>query len=664
MKLEYRADLDGLRAIAVLAVVMNHTGIRYFSGGYIGVDIFFVISGFLITTIIAREIQENKFTLSRFYERRIRRILPALAVMVIGTFLISAVIYDSERFKSFGKSLLATMLFYSNINFWKEAGYFDAPSLLKPLLHTWSLAVEEQFYIVFPLFMYAISFYARKSVKLILVIVAFISLGFSIYAVNSHDATSAFYLAHMRAWELLVGGLLALNIFPAAAGRGINTALGLIGALMIGISVFQYTENTPFPGLSAAVPVLGTALIVYSSMTNYSLIGKVLGFPPLVFIGKISYSLYLWHWPLIIFAKYYLIRTMTGIELFIVLAIIFGVSTISWRFIETPFRSRSFLSARQIYAFGVSTMMIIAAAAGVVYYFDGFPKREGSTPLVEFLWKEKEVHTNCLYKKVDNADGFEPCVIGDKSKPKSFMMWGDSHASALRKAVTVAARNNRISGTFMYMSQCPPLLTAVRDQEHLSMPCNEFNERMLLYLKTHPEIKTIILASRWSSYVEGVNYKEEDGSRIVLAGMQSETSHDASNEALVRLGLERMIQTLTALDRKIVIVSPVPEIGYNVPSANFIAARTGRDLNQIIAPSLDDYLERNRKTFAIFNSLKEKYEFQIVDPWKVLCVETRCRATIDGLLLYSDDDHLSLFGSELVSVIFEPLFASMKQPVR
>jgi peptidoglycan/LPS O-acetylase OafA/YrhL len=239
MKLDYRADLDGLRAIAVLVVVFNHAGFSIFSGGYIGVDIFFVISGFLITTIIAREIKEGEFTLLKFYERRIRRILPALAVMVVFALLASALLYDSGRFKSFGKSLFATMLFYSNINFWGEAGYFDAPSLLKPLLHTWSLAVEEQFYIVFPLFMYAIHLWARKSEKLILSIVALMSLALAVYTVSSNNATSAFYLAHMRAWELLVGGLLALNIFPATSNKGINTTLGLVGALMIAIPVFQ-----------------------------------------------------------------------------------------------------------------------------------------------------------------------------------------------------------------------------------------------------------------------------------------------------------------------------------------------------------------------------------------------------------------------------------------
>jgi peptidoglycan/LPS O-acetylase OafA/YrhL len=625
-----------------------------FSGGYIGVDIFFVISGFLITTIIAREIQENKFTLSRFYERRIRRILPALSVMAVFTLLASALLYDSGRFTSFAKSLLATMLFYSNINFWGEAGYFDAPSSLKPLLHTWSLAVEEQFYIVFPLFMAAIYALARKSVKLILGIVAIISLALAVYAIYNNDATSAFYLAHMRAWELLVGGLLALNIFPAATDRRINSALGWVGALMIAIPIFLYTDQTPFPGLGALVPVLGTAFIIYSNMIEKSPVSKIVGSAPLVFIGQISYSLYLWHWPLILFAKYYIIRPLSGLEISLLLAVILAISTLSWRFVETPFRSRRFLSTRQVFAFGFGTMAIIITAAGVVYRFDGFPSREGPTPLVDFLDKEATNHyTDCA----DVTDGFKSCVMGDKSQPASFILWGDSHAASLRRAVERAARKNGLSGLFTYKLSCPPLLGVARDFSAITAPCNEYNEGVTRYLAAHSEISTVILVGRWSFYVEGSDYKPPESSGLFLAGFPDQKSHAAKNEQIVEFGLGQTIQTLLDMNRKVIVVSPVPEIGYDVPSANFIAVRSGRDLNQIIAPSIDDYLARNQSTLSILSKLQEEHEIQVVEPWTALCVENECRVTIDGIPLYKDDDHLSLFGSELVSIVFEPIFA-------
>jgi peptidoglycan/LPS O-acetylase OafA/YrhL len=656
--MKYRADLDGLRAIAVLVVVFNHAGLSIFSGGYIGVDIFFVISGFLITTIIAREIKENKFTVLKFYERRVRRILPALVVMVVFALLASALLYDSGRFKSFAKSLLATMLFYSNINFWGEAGYFDAPSLLKPLLHTWSLAVEEQFYIVYPLFMYAIHIWARKSQKLILCIVGLVSLSLAVYAVNTNDATSAFYLAHMRAWELVVGGLLALNIFPGTTNKGINTALGLVGALMIAISVFQYTDKTPFPGLSAVVPVLGTALIIYSSTVEKSPVGMFLSLAPLVFIGQISYSLYLWHWPAITFAEYYIIRPLTWLELSLLLAAIMVVSTLSWRFVETPFRSRRFLSTRQIFTLGFGVMAIIIAAAGVVYRFNGFPGREGPTSLVDYLDKETTDHyTDCA----DVTNGFKSCWIGEKSQPASFMLWGDSHASSLRRAVERAARNNGFLGLFTYKLSCPPLLGVARDFSSVTRECNEYNEGVVRYLAAHPEISTVILAGRWSFYIEG-EYHPSRSPELMLAGFSIKKPKSSSYERTVESGLGQTVQTLLGMNRNVVIVSPVPEIGYDVPSANFIATRSGRDLNEVIAPSVDEYLERSRKAFVILDDLQKEYEIQVVDPWKALCVDNQCRVTIDGVPIYKDDDHLSLFGSELVTVVFEPVFQSMKQP--
>jgi peptidoglycan/LPS O-acetylase OafA/YrhL len=656
VKLEYRADLDGLRAIAVLVVVFNHAGLSIFSGGYIGVDIFFVISGFLITGIIAREIRTNEFTVLKFYERRIRRILPALTVMVVFALLAALLLYDSGRFKSFAKSLLATMLFYSNINFWNEAGYFDAPSLLKPLLHTWSLAVEEQFYIVYPLFMYAIYNWARKFEKHILVAVGLLSLSLAVYTVGIKDVTSAFYLAHMRAWELLVGGLLALNIVPATPNKKINTALSFIGLLMIAIPVFCYTDKTPFPGLSAAVPVLGTALIMYSNTTEKSLVGKFLSIAPMVFIGQISYSLYLWHWPLFTYVEYYVIRPLTGLELTLLLVVIFGISALSWRFVETPFRSRRFLSTSQVFAFGLGSMVVIVAAAGIVYRYNGFPGREGSMPLVEFIDKENTDHfTKCA----EDTDGHKSCLMGDKSQPVSFMLWGDSHAVAVRGAVERAAVRNGFYGLFTYKLACPPLMGVTSDFSFFTEPCDEYNKGVMLYLEKHPEISTVIIAGRWSFYIEGEYKPSKTTGSILDVTVKSPT--ETKDEKFVEDGLGRTVQSLLDMNRKVVIVSQVPEIGYDVPSANFIATRSGRDVNEIVAPSVEDYLSRNQKSIAILDALKSKPGVQVVDPWVILCADGKCRATVNGNLLYRDDDHLSHFGAELITPVFEPIFKEMKQ---
>ncbi len=660
MNLIYRKDIDGLRAISVVAVLLNHAGIYSFSGGFIGVDVFFVISGYLITAIIAREIQSNEFSLVRFYERRIRRILPALFVVIAFTVAVSAIMYDVEKFLDFGKSVIATTLFVSNINFWKESGYFDAPSQLKPLLHTWSVGVEEQFYIFFPLFMFVLYRYAKKLSSYILAAIAVISFWFAVQGIAS-DPSSAFYLAHLRAWELLVGSMLAINIFPAEFGKKYSNIIGIAGLVLIAIPIFQYSESTKFPGLSALAPVCGAAFILSSGVEGKSLVGRFLGMPPLVFIGKISYSLYLWHWPLIIFAKYYMIRHMTSGELGILLVVISIVSTLSWRFVETPFRSKNFLQTRQIYAFAISGMTLMLFVGGTIYYFKGFPKRQGLEYLAIDTKKEETwLFKECNINLTDDPQAITACEIGDRAQQPSFMIWGDSHAPTYGKAIHISAAQNKLSGILTYSPGCPTLLNIIPTPQIGDVSCGDYNEMALTYIKDHPEIHTVILASRWTIWLEGTRYKEEEGIPTDIQDALNEAPAGTSKEDLFILGLERTITTLMALDRKVILIAPLPEIGYDVSSLNFIASRTGRDINQIISPSMEEYLTRNQRTFTIFKSFEEKYGVQIIEPWKFLCQEGICRSAVNEIPLYNDDDHLSIFGAELISPVFDPFFASMK----
>ncbi|MBI5950518.1 MAG: acyltransferase [Chloroflexi bacterium] len=660
MNLSYRKDIDGLRAISVLAVLFNHAGIGWFSGGYIGVDIFFVISGYLITSIIYREIQSNQFSLIRFYERRIRRILSALLGVLVFTVAACAVLYNAEKFKDFGKSVIATALFVSNINFWKEAGYFDGPSQLKPLLHTWSLAVEEQFYIFYPLFMFVIYRYARKLAPFILTGTAILSFGFAVHTTLNNPST-AFYLSHLRAWELLIGGMLALNFCPALLGRKYSNLIGLAGLALTTVPIFLYTESTTFPGLAALAPVLGAALILFSGTDGKSLVARFLSISPLVFIGQISYSLYLWHWPLIIFVKYYMITPMMPVELGLLIVLTILISALSWRFVETPFRSKQFLSTRQIFAFGVSGMMLMLMAGGTIFYYQGFPERLGLKALAKDDKKDTWLFEECNINSADNVKAIIPCKVGDKTQTPSFIILGDSHVPTYGKAVHYSAAKNGVSGILTYANGCPTLLDMVRHPAYGDVSCVEYNHMALSYLKEHPEIHTTILASRWTIWVEGTLYKQEGGKNPYLTDALNEAPANASEEYLFTLGLERTIKAILELDRNLILVAPLPEIGYDVPSANFIASQTGRDINKVIAPSLEEFSIRNKKTFAIFNSFKEKYGIQIIEPWKILCVKEQCRVAIDGTSLYRDDDHLSIFGSELIAPSFDPLFETIKQ---
>ena len=298
--LGYRRDIDGLRALAVVPVLLFHVDLWPFSGGYVGVDIFFVISGYLIASIIGHDLAEGRFTLTGFYVRRIRRIFPALFVMIAFTILVGGLILLPLDYRRLGASALATTLFASNIYFARQSGYFGASAEEAPLLHSWSLAVEEQFYIVFPLLM-LVGWRLGGRYRLLLSMVAGLSLLSAMHMVETAPA-SAFYLPHTRGWEFLGGAMLAVGRLPAFRSPQIANAAAAAGAALIGWAVLRFSAATPFPGAHALFPVVGAMLILHAGRTG-SLVSGALSKPAPVFIGRISYSLYLWHWPLIVFWK-------------------------------------------------------------------------------------------------------------------------------------------------------------------------------------------------------------------------------------------------------------------------------------------------------------------------------------------------------------------------
>lgn len=652
-KINYRPDIDGLRAVAVLSVVLYHAGIKWFSGGYVGVDVFFVISGYLITTILFREIEANEFSILKFYERRIRRIYPALYTTLLFILIAAYYLYTPQNFAQTGKSSAATVGFISNILFWSESGYFDAPSTLKPLLHTWSLAVEEQFYIVFPLLIFLIMRFARRWLRSILAGIALISFLLSLFVMRL-DAPAAFYFTHLRAWELLMGGLLALHILPTQKNGNTSHLLSFIGIILIIGSMVTYTESTSFPGMSAILPTLGSVLIIYSGMGGESMIGKALSWSPLVFIGKISYSLYLWHWPIIILGRYYLIKNPSSLQMSSLVLVSFVVSAFSWLVVEKPFRSRSFLPKPKIFAFAGGVMAITLAVSGLVYLKQGLPGRFDDKEVAAYtdisgLWGQQK---KCNLADGKAFDGFNRCMLGDGSSVPTFVLWGDSHAQALAPAIDAAAIQDGTTGYLANQSACPPLLEISREGD---ATCLDFNNKIMGYIEAHPEWKTIILAGRWALSADGTRYKAEEGVDVTLIDAQS-SAKAGSNAILFERGLERTIQKLLALDRRVIIISSVPEIGYDVPSAYFIALRTGRDVNQIIAPTFSEYRQRNAVVFVALTRLEDRYPIQVIDPGLALCDESICNVVLNGHPLYQDAHHLSRFGSLSISSIFNSIF--------
>lgn len=354
--MKYRREIDGLRAIAVLPVIFFHAGFELFSGGFVGVDIFFVISGYLITTIILAEKEKDTFSLITFYERRARRILPALFFVMLCCFPFAWIWLPSQDLKEFSQSLIAVVCFVSNIFFWHASDYFATVSELKPLLHTWSLAVEEQYYIFFPLFLMLVWKLRKRWIFGSFAVIAFASLALAQWGAY-HDPTATFFLLPTRAWELAIGALIAFyflykkqHIDWIVSNRFVNEALGLLGIILICYSIIVFDKLTPFPSIYALVPTIGTGLVIVFS-THRSMVGRILGTRVMVGIGLISYSAYLWHQPLFVFARHRSLAELGNTVLLALSLITILLAFLSWRYVEVPFRNKVAINRMKIFQF-------------------------------------------------------------------------------------------------------------------------------------------------------------------------------------------------------------------------------------------------------------------------------------------------------------------------
>lgn len=373
--MDYRREIDGLRALAVIPVILFHAGFQTFSGGFVGVDVFFVISGYLITSIILSELEKGKFSIANFYERRAKRILPALFFILLASLPFAWALLLPNDLLSFSKSLISISFFSSNIFFWTERGYFGEAIELKPLIHTWSLAVEEQYYLFFPLLLLFIS-KNKKLLKATLIALLLFSFGLCVWLTKIHQDT-AFYLLPTRLWELLVGSLVAFALFGKDRDLNSNffvsTILEFFGLFLILLSIFYYDNSTPFPGYAALAPVLGSAFIIsYSSQST--VLGKILGARIFVAIGLLSYSAYLWHQPIFSFAKHSDSIPHGPSTYFLMIGITFILSFISWKFVEQPFRKLP-LSRNFIYVFSLIGLGLFAAIGYFGVKSNGFINR-------------------------------------------------------------------------------------------------------------------------------------------------------------------------------------------------------------------------------------------------------------------------------------------------
>ncbi len=464
---KYRTDIDGLRAVAVLLVVFNHFGLHC-PGGYVGVDVFFVISGYLIGASVIAEVSAGRFSLVSFYERRVRRIFPALLVMLLVTTGATAWVSTPGSLLAYGRSLLAAVLSLSNMLFWSEAGYFDTQSAAKPLLHTWSLAVEEQFYVFFPLFVLLVVAgfrnQLRKQLRLALWLTAAVSLACAVLEMRS-SPTAAFFFAPLRAWELLAGVLLSQYGLAAFRNRALREAAGVAGLLLIFGPGLRYTSATAFPGWTALSPCLGAVLLIGSGGQGPTAVRSLLAWKPVAFVGLISYSLYLWHWPLLVFQSTGLLFTDVGTAhsapklLLLLTALVLG--TLSWRFVETPFRKGRWKPGRHaLFTLNGAVAALLLVAGTAIVAAKGFPSRMSGTAAQVALYRKLAGYTTiqtslpswrrgeCFLDKTNRFSDFRPDVcLAEPATTQSpvnepgrqrYLLFGDSLAAQLYPGLVTA----------------------------------------------------------------------------------------------------------------------------------------------------------------------------------------------------------------------------------
>jgi len=625
-------------ALAVLQVIFYHAKLGC-PGGYAGVDVFFVISGFVITSLILREVEAGTFSMRQFWERRIRRIMPALVVMVVSVVVACWFYYLPLDFWQVGKSLLALLVMAANFYFWKDGDYYAAGAETKPLLHTWSLAVEEQFYLLFPLLL---TFLIRRQPSKWKGIIIGIAVGSFIIGVagaySSHNYRAAFYLLPSRAWELLTGALLAIYCGRSPTRKWASEASGFLGLGLIFVAMLCYDGTTRFPGLAALVPCLGAALVILSSGARLSLVGRLLSFPPFVFIGLVSYPLYLWHWPVLSLAKAkyfstYEFDAATRVGL-LLLSLVLAV--LSWKLVETPFRRRRWLGEqRQIFTFaGISTALLLLTAFAVCS-FKGFPSRF-SAQVLAYAETREHIKTEPEFQRFQHQIGLEQVQTehlvelgsAPSSQPISLLMWGDSHAKAIAPALDRVCHELSQRGVMACYNVTPPVLKYVsKNNSSLAKMAPQVAQAVVEFVARR-KIKKVILAARWGNYSESAEFRAD---------------------------LVETVRTLLDQGTKVFVLKHVPEHGFDVPSVAAFTMMRGGDLD-----AMGTSQEQHRKDVAVMDETFAKLTQMgatVVDPAGYFLNSSRgiYRAVDHGKLLYFDNSHLSLDGAYLLAPLFKPI---------
>ena len=622
--ISYRPDIDGLRALAVLSVVLFHAFPEWIHGGFIGVDIFFVISGYLISSIICRGLNDRSFSFADFYVRRINRIFPALILVLISCLIFGWFSLLSDEYQQLAKHTFGASTFINNFMFWSESGYFDNDASTKPLLHLWSLSIEEQFYLLWPLLLWVIYKWKTYLGKALLSL----TIGFTLvhFYIFHPDRVAAFYAPYARFFELLIGAYIAYkhlqpkhkSIHPLIQQfKSIQSFIGL-GLILVGIQII--TKESHFPGWYALLsPVLGAAFIIDSPqgalVNKYLFSNKVV-----VWIGLISYPLYLWHWPLLSFGSIVVSQTPPLVIRIALVALAFLLATLTYHFIEKPIRFGNPKTSKQKTFLLILCMMVIGISSGAIYEKKGFVKRNAATPIIKhdgdtghlifhqypyqhfYLCTPQDIQDEAL-----RWDGAIRCFQSKKNQPIDIAIIGDSHAEHLFIGLAEAIPSKNI----VYYTR--PTLPIIGNSEF---------DNVFKYVLSNPDIKTIVLDAYWS------NRKNETPKNTTLFD-----------------GLTKTIQNLDEHHKKVIIIDDVPVFSFDPKQCKFMRPLSFKNNCE----DNKNYFDKKYQIYApTIELLKKNNNVTVINTVALFCGDKNCTMEKDGKLLYRDDQHLNIEGSRYI----------------
>lgn len=612
IKLNYRPDIDALRALAVMSVIFFHIKADLLPGGFLGVDIFFVISGYLITKIILGHNGPTKSFFPEFYERRIRRLIPPAIPVVIFSFIAGLIWLSAGQLESLSKSIIAYSGFVSNWLFLSEVNYFDVPAHYKPLLHTWSLSVEEQFYLLFPVIILLLKKIHTKWVTAFYAAVFVASLALSYFFMFYGNTQAAFFNSFARFWEIALGGLLACGVIPQIKSKGLQETLAALGLLMIAVSLLIVRETMGFAGLGSLVPTIGTAMVIHAKSQG---LGKLISLPPVRGVGLISYSMYLWHWPLFVYIKF-IFPSAGALHYLVAIALTFLLATLSYFLIEQPIRTKTFLKSRtSAYALLVITTVVFVGIAVATLAAKGWPQRytaaknytsHRDAQLID--WREKSLITKCWIGHKDKLDPVINSCISYKKNKANMLLIGDSHAAHLLPGLKKNFPDIHFS--LLAVDSC----YLIKRRTNQSPACNQL-----------------------SDWVEKTNLGAFDA--VLYSGRNLNT--DIPAQTMNRLNK-------MASDTKLYFIGPVPYFEPNMPT--LFPTVTGKLSEEEIDRKFQDALsnEKFEKDRIFRDMFAGNPSINYISMTDIVCPESKCQfRDPQGWPILLDNSHFSVEASEM-----------------